>query len=66
MNEELMKLAGFEKEVNLVKQGKCPICESIIQLEDFRNEISRKEFLISGFCQKCQDEIFNPDNYEND
>ena len=25
---------------------------------DFRDESSRREFQISGFCQKCQDEIF--------
>ena len=28
---------------------------------DFRNEISRKEYSISGLCQKCQDEIFGVD-----
>ena len=26
---------------------------------EFRNEISRKEFTISGLCQKCQDSIFD-------
>ncbi len=25
---------------------------------EFRNEISRGEYRISGFCQKCQDETF--------
>jgi len=25
---------------------------------DFRDEISHKEYGISGFCQECQDEIF--------
>ena len=25
---------------------------------DFRDEISKKEFGISGFCQVCQDDIF--------
>ena len=25
---------------------------------DFKNEISKKEFQISGFCQKCQDDVF--------
>ena len=27
----------------------------------FRNEISRKEFTISGMCQPCQDEMFGTD-----
>jgi hypothetical protein len=25
---------------------------------DFRDELSKKEFGISGFCQSCQDDIF--------
>ena len=25
---------------------------------DFRDEVSRKEFGISGLCQRCQDEFF--------
>lgn len=28
---------------------------------EFRNEISRKEYTISGLCQKCQDKIFGKD-----
>lgn len=28
---------------------------------EFRNEISQKEYTISGLCQKCQDEIFGKD-----
>ena len=29
-----------------------------VKEEDFRNEISRREYKISFFCQKCQDEFF--------
>jgi len=29
--------------------------------EEFRNEISRREYTISGLCQKCQDSIFGED-----
>jgi len=25
---------------------------------EFRDDVSRKEFAISGFCQKCQDKVF--------
>ncbi len=28
---------------------------------EFRDDLSRKEFMISGMCQKCQDETFGPD-----
>jgi len=30
-------------------------------LDHFRDEISVKEFLISGLCQSSQDEVFNSD-----
>jgi len=26
---------------------------------DFKNDISRKEYMLSGLCQKCQDEVFS-------
>ena len=25
---------------------------------DFKDELSRKEYTISGFCQSCQDQVF--------
>ncbi len=28
---------------------------------EFRNPISRREYSISGFCQKCQDDTFGKD-----
>ena len=34
----------------------CPLCSS--EITEFRDELSRKEFYISGMCQKCQDETF--------
>lgn len=40
----------------------CVTCGSKkIQPEDFRNDISHKEYKISKMCQKCQDEIFGID-----
>lgn len=33
---------------------------------EFTNDISRKEYTISGLCQKCQDEIFQNGDDEND
>lgn len=26
---------------------------------DFKDDLSRKEYSISGFCQTCQDDLFN-------
>ena len=39
----------------------CIWCGEEINIEDFRNEISRKEYRISGFCQECQDKTFGKD-----
>ena len=35
----------------------CIICEG--DASRFTDEVSRKEFAISGWCQHCQDEMFN-------
>jgi len=40
----------------------CVFCKKPIDPDrDFRNEISRKEFEISGICQDCQDSVFGKD-----
>jgi len=39
--------------------GDCPFCgEPIDHIHGFRDELSRREFEISGLCQTCQDEVF--------
>ena len=59
MNEEIMRKAGFSKEVDRVKEGKCPSCRKIIDITtEFRDEVSMREHDVSGLCQKCQDEVF--------
>lgn len=58
MNEKIMEQAGFSEEVNNVKAGKCPFCKKMVDLSEFRDELSKKEFLISGICQRCQDKFF--------
>ena len=71
MNRDIMLAAGFGKSLDLMDEGKCPICSSKIfttrngtncsEIEhSFRDELSLKEYKISGMCQDCQDEIFNP------
>ena len=61
MNKSIMKQAGFGDHVAKVEQGQCPFCHKPIKQEDFRNEISRREFRISGLCQACQDDFFGKD-----
>lgn len=48
-------LFGGEKKI----EGVCPICKKTINFNDFEDELSKKEYQISGMCQKCQNEIFN-------
>ncbi len=57
MNKEIMK-AIFPETMKLIDQGRCPDCTEEILADSFKNELSKKEFAISGLCQKCQDEIF--------
>lgn len=59
MNKEIMKNVGFSKQVNDVENNICPFCKKKINMKDFKNNLSIKEYKISGLCQKCQDEIFN-------
>ena len=41
-------------------EGRCPFCGKTIDVEiEFRDELSLKEFGISGLCQSCQDEFFD-------
>ena len=53
-----MRAVGFSKEVDLVNAGKCPICEVPVEVRSFKDNVSAREFAISGLCQKCQDDIF--------
>ena len=57
--KNIMRLCGFVKEVEKVESGICPICDNIVTNDEFRDEISRKEYDISGMCQQCQDAVFN-------
>lgn len=40
---------------DLVDQGTCPGCVQPIREEDFKDQVSKDEYSISGLCQKCQD-----------
>jgi uncharacterized CHY-type Zn-finger protein len=58
MYKSVMKEAGFGREVLFVKYRKCPFCHTEIYSGDFKDELSKNEYKISGLCQKCQDETF--------
>lgn len=44
------------KRVDSIKQDICTWCGK--PAVEFRDELSRKEYTISGFCQECQDKTF--------
>ena len=44
----------------------CKNCEEDFKFEDLADVLSIKEYLISGYCQICQDEIFLDNIYSND
>jgi len=54
-----MKAAGFGDAVDAKYLGICPFCgREINPMNEFKDEKSRREYEISGLCQKCQDEFF--------
>jgi len=44
------------KRVDSIKADVCSWCGCPATV--FKDELSRKEYTISGFCQKCQDKTF--------
>ncbi|HSW57588.1 MAG TPA: hypothetical protein VLH15_04250 [Dehalococcoidales bacterium] len=56
MNKKIMQSLGFASEVAAVEKGLCPFC--LKQVGAFRDNLSEKEYKISGLCQQCQDKIY--------
>jgi len=56
MNKDLMRKMGFEKEMDEFDEGNCPLCGK--RITEFRDELSKEEFKISGLCESCQDGVF--------
>jgi len=44
------------KRVDSIRQDICSWCGK--SAKEFRDECSRREYTISGFCQECQDSVF--------
>lgn len=56
---EDMQRAMFGRSTrDAIKEGKCVTCGGPVSGTSFKDTKSRKEFEISGMCQKCQDEVF--------
>ncbi len=53
-----MREVGIEKQVERKKKGVCPFCSVEVDPESFRDDVSWREYTISGCCQECQDDFF--------
>jgi len=56
--KNILKMAGLGAQVERIEHGFCPTCQKPIVVGEFRDELSKKEYNISGMCQKCQDSVF--------
>lgn len=41
-----------------IKNDVCTVCGESVWNLGFRDELSKKEYTISGLCQDCQDKVF--------
>lgn len=58
--DELLTHVTGRNRRQCVEEGVCTTCGSTVT--EFRDELSAKEFTISGMCQRCQDEVFTEDS----
>ena len=58
LNKPMFTSGFWPGAADLVKSGRCTDCATEIKEDNFRDELSKKEYSISGLCQKCQDEVF--------
>lgn len=56
MNKALEHLFNYPRIVS-IQNDTCSNCGE--PAVEFTDELSRREFAISGMCQKCQDNFFN-------
>ena len=58
MNKEIMEKL-FPDAIKRMEKGQCPTCGNKIKPDEFKDEVSVREFKISGMCQQCQDKTFS-------
>ena len=55
LNNAVKDIFGFDR-VNSISNDICVSCKK--EAKEFKDPISRKEYIISGLCQTCQDKVF--------
>jgi hypothetical protein len=58
INEPVQQLGPFKDVQEKADKKVCTGCSK--QVTKFRDDLSQREYLISGLCQACQDEVFAP------
>lgn len=53
-----LKKFKFEQKIAMIKDNKCPLCSERVDKKEFRNEVFKREFEITGLCQSCLDMVF--------
>lgn len=48
----------FPEKAQAIEFGRCPMLGCGKRVDELRNELSLKEYCISGMCQDCQDKTF--------
>ena len=62
----LSSIFGVDR-VKTISEAFCVSCDSEgNNAASFRDDISRKEYAISGMCQSCQDDVFGVGEPEDD
>ena len=62
----LSSLFGVDR-VKTISEGYCVSCDTEdIKATSFTDDLSRKEYAISGLCQSCQDDVFGVSDDEPD
>ena len=54
--EEITQTVFGVSRTTSIKQDTCVTCQE--DASTFKDDLSRKEFTISGMCQSCQDSVF--------
>ena len=64
LKEEVAQTLFGRSRTIAMSNNQCVVCGEF-NLE-FRDELSRKEYGISGMCQCCQDSVFNTEEEEEE
>lgn len=59
--EHLITQFTGKDRVATITAGGCMTCDEVNAVDTLRDELSKREYRISGMCQKCQAEVFGTD-----